>query len=67
MHLNTVYGDFKFAEWEDCDWKMFRNKVQELRDLGYRKVEHFYDFSNHYQIYKKKRSKKKVVLTMMCL
>lgn len=66
MHINITRGDFIFAAWKDDSWKKFHKKVHELRLQGYRKVNQHHDYLNFYQMYKKKKSKKTIVVTIMC-
>jgi hypothetical protein len=62
-----VQGDYRFAAWEVKDWKRYKKKIDDLRKQGYRKVDQYYSFQDFYQLYKRRKSKKVITVTMMCL
>lgn len=66
IHINTVKGDFVFAQWEDDGCEQFNRKIHELRVQGYRKINEYHDYLNLYQEYRKGKSKKIVTVTFMC-
>ena len=67
MHISIIKGDYLFSEWKDNSWKDFNKQVNELRKLGYRKIDQEYGWVNYYEFYKKKGKKKVITLTMLCM
>ncbi len=60
--ISVVRGDLIFLQWEN-GIEEFRKKEHQLRLLGFRKVEHDFDFLNIYVTYKLK--KKRIILTIL--
>lgn len=65
MHMNMVKGDFRFALWEEGEYKKYKKKIHELRCQGYRKIGQENGWLNDYEYYRKNGKKKIITITKM--
>ncbi len=38
IHINMVKGDYIYNEWEEEDLRKMKEKIKELKELGYKQV-----------------------------
>lgn len=65
MHINLVGGDFRFALWNQGEFKRYKKKIHELRCEGYRKIDQDFGCLNDYEYYRKKGKKKIICVVRM--
>jgi len=48
LHINMVKGDYIYNEWEEEDLRKMKEKIKELKELGYKQVYYDMDYLNRY-------------------
>lgn len=66
MYVSIVRGDHIFKEWEEGAWEDFKDKVQELKENGYKKVSQEHTYLNYHEYYRID-GEEEITLTMMRL
>ncbi len=65
IHINMVKGDYIYNEWEEEDLRKMKEKIKELKELGYKQVYDDMDYLNRYFYFEK--DGEEVIVTLKCM